>query len=146
MNTINNQKKVTIPSFDLQSHYHRISVPLDLDLRQLSRQHLVFPLRVVNSNGRKRLLLAMRDPYNQTAITDVEFRVSMAVIPVQADEIDIQWLIQKFYYGRELTPPHSYKPIEVIHDFFEQLAICSDEQDNLTWETDLLKPFGIDGN
>jgi len=63
----------------------------------------------------------------------VEFRSGVVVIPVQADEIDIQWLIHKHYYGRPLTPTPSLKPEEVTHDLFEQLTITTDAQKRPNW-------------
>lgn len=144
---------IQIPSFDLQKHHSKVKVPEEFDLRDLSRKFHVFPLKVIQQDGKKRLLLAMRNPYDQRAIYDVEFRAGCTVIPVQADEIDIQWLIHKYYYGRPLTPTPSLRPQEITHDMFEQLAITTDAQarpdfvdENLELYTNSEKNFSDDQN
>jgi len=132
------------PSFDLQKHHSKVRVPTEFDLKDLARKYHVFPLRVVNQNGKKRLLLAMRNPGDQSAIYDVEFKAGLTVIAVQADEIDIQWLIQKHYYGRQLSPTPNMKANEITFDLFEQLAITTDAQKRPDWVSDSIHRFQDD--
>ena len=132
-----------IPTFHLQKHHSQVRVPHEFDLRDLSRKYHIFPLRVIKKTGKKRLLLAMRNPHDHKAIDDVEFRSGVVVIPVQADEIDIQWLIHKHYYGRPLTPTPSLKPEEVTHDLFEQLTITTDAQKRPNWVNENLELYTI---
>jgi len=129
------------PSFDLQKHHSKVRVPTEFDLKDLARKYHVFPLRVIHRDGKKRLLLAMRNPGNQSAIYDVEFKAGLTVIAVQADEIDIQWLIQKHYYGRQLSPTPNVKTPEITHDLFEQLAITTDAQKRPDWVNDSIHRF-----
>ncbi len=139
MNKLTN-KEVT-PAFDLQKHHSKVKLPADFDMRDLAKKYSVFPLKVVMQGGRKSLLLAMRNPSDQQAVYDVEFRASMKVIPVQADEVDIQWLIQKHYYGRSLTPTPLERPREVTHDVFEQLTMTTDAQERPDWISEALDQF-----
>lgn len=130
-----------IPSFNLQKHHDRVRVPQEFDLRDLSRKYHIFPLRVIAQGDKRRLLLAMRNINDQKVIHDVEFRAGMPVIPVQADEIDLQWLIQKHYFGRSLTPTPRFQPNEVIHDLFEQLSMTTDAQNRPSWVTENLELY-----
>lgn len=133
--------KTLIPTFDLQKHNGKVKVPTEFDLRDLSKKHSIFPLKIVTQNGRRRLLLAMRNPADQQLIYDVEFRAGMPVLPVQADEVDIQWLIQKHYFGRQLTPTPLERPREFTHDLFEQLTMTTDAQEQPDWITEALQPY-----
>ncbi len=137
----NMSETVVIPSFDLQKHHHKVKVPTNFDLRDLAKKHSVFPIKVISQNGRKKLILAMRNPTDHQVIYDVEFRSSMQVLPVQADDVDIQWLIQKHYYGRPLTHTSIERPREVTHDVFEQLTMTSDAQERPDWITEALDQF-----
>lgn len=128
-----NKKQKVIPSFDLQRHHNKVRLPEDIDIREISIKHHVFPIKLVNQSGRKRLLLAMRNPNDQELIYEIEFRAGVTVVPVYADDIDIQWLIQKHYYGRPLTPTPTNKPREVTHDMFEQLSIVTDASLRPDW-------------
>lgn len=121
-------KKIEVPVFDLQTHHSKVQVPTEFDLRDLSRKHHVFPLKVVRQNGRKRLLLAMRNPFDQKALFDVEFRAGMPAIPVQADETDVQWLIQTHYFGRKLSPTPRAETGTLSFDLFEQLELVGEAQ------------------
>lgn len=112
-----------IPSFDLQRHHAKIKVPENFDLRDLARKLQIFPLKLISIQGKLRLLLAMKNPRDQQAIMSVEMRTGMPVIPVQAEATDIQWLIQKHYYGRPLTPRPSYRPKDLSHQLFESLVL-----------------------
>lgn len=131
----------TMPVFDLQTHHARVQVPTEFDLRDLSRKYSLFPLKVIIQNGLKKLLLAMRNPYDQQAILDTEFRSGMTVIPVQADEKDIQWLVQTHYFGRKLSPLPSKNEDDFTHDVFEQLEMTTGAQAQPDWMNGILQPF-----
>lgn len=132
-----------VPAFDLQKHHSKIKVPTDFDLKDFAKKFSIFPLKVISLNGKKKLLLAMRNPKDQQVIYDVEFRAGMTVIPVQADDVDIQWLIQKHYYGRPLTPTPLQRPREHTHDLFEQLSMSSDAMERPDWATESLTPYTL---
>lgn len=119
-----------IPSFDLQRHHAKISAPKDLKLRDMSKKYLIFPLKLIQWNGSEHLVLAMRNPKDRQVILEVELRTGLNVLPVQADAMDIEWLIQKYYYGRQLTPRPSLRPREFSHLLFETLLIQADILDN----------------
>lgn len=136
----------TIPVFDLQTHHSKVKVPTDFDMRDLSRKYNVFPLKVITQGGRKRLLLAMQDPRNQEAIHDVEFRSGVSVVPVQADLVDIQWLIQVHYFGRKLSPTPKTMDGEVTHDVYEQLTMTTDAQNRPDWLGESLNLFSEDAD
>jgi hypothetical protein len=117
-----------MPIFDLQTHHSKVEVPWEFDLRDLAKKYSVFPLKVISMNGTRRLLLAMKNPYNHNATRDVEFRAGMPIIAVQADDKDIRWLIQTHYYGQKLSPiPSGYE--DVTHDVFAQFEIVSKIQE-----------------
>ncbi len=130
-----------MPVFDLQVHHSKVSVPTEFDIRDLSKKYHVFPLKVIVQNDRRKVLLAMRNPFDQVAVRDVEFRSGMSVVPVQADEKDIQWLVQVHYYGRKLSPSPSTEEREVSHDVFAQLEMTTDAQKAPEWLDATLKPF-----
>lgn len=134
-----------VPSFDLQKHHAKVELPTDIDLKEEVRRYCVFPLKVIKANGRRQLLLAMRNVKDQRAVYDVEFKAGMNVIPVQADDIDIQWLVQKHYYGRPLTPTPSNRTDEVTHDLFEQLTMTTDAQARPDWVNDSLQLYVEEG-
>lgn len=121
-----NARKKVIPTFDLQKHHSKVELSDEVNIKDLAIKHHVFPLKVIVQKNRRQLLLAMTNPNNHQLIYDIEFRAGMTVVPVYADDIDIQWLIQKHYYGRPLTPTPSDRPQEVTHDVFEQLTLVTD--------------------
>jgi hypothetical protein len=137
----NKQEVITIPTFDLQSHHSKVSVPTDFDMRDLAKKYSIFPLKVILQNGRKRLLLAMRNPFDHRAVLDAEFRAGMTVIQVQADEVDIQWLVQTHYYGRKLSPVPSTADTPLSYNVFEQLEMTTDSQKQPEWINQLIQPF-----
>lgn len=133
MNTESAPQQKVIPSFDLQRHHAKVKLPEEFDLRDIAIKHHVFPLKVIQQRGVKKLLLAMRNTNDQQLIFDIEFRAGMNVLPVYADDIDIQWLIQKHYYGRPLTPTPTHRPKELTHDLFEQLSLVTDTTSQTDW-------------
>jgi hypothetical protein len=138
---MNTKTEKTLPIFDLQTHHSRVQVPTEFDMRDLARKFSVFPLKTISQNGRKRLLLAMRNPYDAQAIMDCEFRSGMDVIAVQADDKDIQWLIQTHYFGRKLSPSPSHSEHEISHDVFAQLEMTSGAQKQPDWMGPSIQPF-----
>lgn len=135
------QREITLPIFDLQTHHNKVMVPSDFDFRDLAKKYSVFPLRIINQNGRRRLLLAMRNPFDHKATLDCEFRAGMTVVPVQADESDIQWLMQVHYYGRRLSPTPTTVDRGTVHDMFSQFQEVSDAQAQPDWIGEMLQPF-----
>lgn len=134
--------RTMIPVFNLQAHHDKVEIPADFDLRDLARKYEVFPLKIVFHSGRRRLLLAMRNPFDHNAIHDVEFRAGLSVIPVQADPVDIQWLVQTHYFGRKLSPTPTDPAIaDVSHNVFEQLEITTDAQKRPQWLGESLERF-----
>lgn len=132
-----------IPVFNLQAHHAKVQVPTDFDMRDLARRYSVFPLKVVAHNGMKRLLLAMVNPHDAKAISDIEFRSGITILPVQADKVDIHWLIQTHYFGRKLSPVAHVAQSDVIHDTFQQLEITTGEQDRPDWLRDGLQAYDL---
>lgn len=133
----------TIPVFNLQTHHDKVKVPAEFDIRDLSRKYHVFPLKMISQQGRKRLLLAMRNPHDQKAVLDVEFRAGVSVLPVQADDVEIQWLIQTHYYGRKLSPVPTENEMDVSHDVFQQLEMTTDSQEQPDWVRSGLEQFVV---
>lgn len=129
-----------IPVFDLQTHHSKVEVPQGFDLRDLSRKYAVFPLKLITVNGRRKLLLAMKNPFDGQAVLDVEFRSGLSVVPVQADDKDIQWLIQTHYYGKKLSPLPSNTD-EVTHDVFAQFEIVSEVHEMSERFQETIRPF-----
>jgi hypothetical protein len=139
--------KAAIPVFDLQTHHSKVQVPTEFDLRDLAKKFAVFPLKLIAVNGRRRLLLAMKNPRDDAAIRDVEFRAGITVMPVQADNKDIQWLIQTHYYGRKLSPlPSQDEFPEFVADVFSQVSVAAEHQENPGWVSESIKPFVNDEN
>jgi len=135
--------EIQIPVFSLQIHHSKVQIPSEFDLKDLARKYLVFPLRSIQHLGRKKLLLAMVNPFDQKAIADVEFRSGVSVFPVQADRIDVQWLIQTHYFGRKLSPVATLNDTSVTHDLFAQLEMTTDEQKRPEWAKDGLQNFEV---
>lgn len=130
-----------VPVFNLQMHHSKVEVPFEFDMRDLAKKYSVFPLKLIQHQGQKRLLLAMVNPFDHQAIRDVEFRSNFTVMPVQADRVDVQWLIQVHYYGRKLSPTASAVSEQVSHDVFAQLEMTTDEQKRPEWVRDGLQAF-----
>jgi hypothetical protein len=122
-----------IPVFQLQLHHDKVQVPTEFDLRKLARKYLIFPLKIITPSGRKKLLLAMANPFDHQAIQDVEFATGLGVMPVQADRVEIQWLIQVHYFGRKLSPVAIVQESDVTRDLFSQLEMTTDEQKQPDW-------------
>jgi hypothetical protein len=133
--------KSVIPTFDLEKHHSKVKLPTEFDLRDLAKKYSIFPLKVILQGGSKKLLLAMRNPGDQKLIFDVEMRAGMPVIAVQADDVDIQWLIQKFYFGRSLIPTPLERPREIAHEAFESLTKTTDTQERPDWISEALDQF-----
>lgn len=133
--------EIEIPTFNLQAHHAKVQVPESFDMKDLARKYSAFPLKIVQQNGQKRLLLAMVNPLDQRAIADVEFRSGVNVIPVRADKLDVQWLIQTHYYGRRLSPVATIDESNISHDVFAQLEMTTDEQNRPEWATDGLQAY-----
>lgn len=132
-----------IPVFDLQTHHSKVQIPTGFDMKDLARKYMIFPLKAVSQNGRKCVLLAMVNPHDQKAIADVEFRSGLTVIAVQADRVDVQWLIQTHYFGRRLSPVANVHATAVSHDLFAQLEMTTDEQEKPSWAKDGLQSFDL---
>jgi len=135
---------IEIPTFNLQAHHSKVQVPQSFDMKDLARKYSAFPLKLVQQNGQRRLLLAMVNPLDQRAIADVEFRSGVTVIPVRADRLDVQWLIQTHYFGRKLSPVANVEEAHITHDVFAQLEMTTDEQKRPEWATDGLQAYGVD--
>jgi len=116
------KKESSHPVFDLNRDAHKIVFPVEFDLVDLAKDHGVFPLKVVTKRGRKKLLLAMRDPEMKDVIGEVEFRANLPVIAVQTSNRDIEWLIRR-YYHREVNAekPVESKEDDITQDAFEQI-------------------------
>ncbi len=137
--------EMKMPVFDLQTHHAKVQVPSEFDIRDLSKKYSIFPLKVVSTQGRRRLLLAMKNPYDQVAIRDVEFRAGLGVIAVQADDKDIQWLIQTHYYGRKLSPLPTIEEFpEFVEDVFSQVSVAAEIQSKPEWVSENLTPFVVE--
>jgi len=130
-----------IPVFNLQSHHAKVQVPAEFEMKDLCRKYFVFPLKLINSNGTKRLLLAMLNPQDHRAIADVEFRSGVSVMPVQADRVDINWLIQTHYFGRKLSPVAQVDEGDISHDVFAQLELTTDEQKKPEWVDQSIRAY-----
>src|SRR5262245_21152545 len=132
-----------IPVFDLQTHHSKVEVPNSFDMKDLARKYGVFPLKAICQSGTKKLLLAMVNPHDHKAIADVEFRSGLNVIVVQADRVDVQWLIQTHYFGRRLSPVANIHATAVSYDLFSQLEMTTGEQQKPDWAVDGLQAFEI---
>lgn len=95
--------------FDLKEHRTTINVPSYLNIQDLSHKYHIFPLRVIYQNNRRRLLLAMSNPKNISAIADTEFQTGMPVIPVSASHGDIEELIAWHYPSPQSSNTTTYK-------------------------------------
>jgi len=119
------------PSFCVQKHHSKVCFPRQFELMDLAKRYMIFPLKVVVQNGAKRILLAMVRPQDQQAIFDVEERTGLPVTPVLCDELDIHWLVQRFYYGRATTPSPACRPMELNHSWLDELLGLPSEPSGL---------------
>lgn len=113
------------PIFDLKKHHLKIKVPTEFSLEDLAEKYSIFPLKVIVLKGKRRLLLAMRNIHDSMAILDVEFRSGLKVIAVQAEEVDIHWLIETYYYGHRVNLDRKLIEPELTRDLFSQFEMIT---------------------
>ncbi|MFL5346578.1 MAG: hypothetical protein ACJ8AT_17500 [Hyalangium sp.] len=65
-------------------------------------KHEVFPLALENVDGRRRLVLAMADPLNQSAVEEIEFTTGLKASPRVAALSAIRAAILRYYH--KVTP------------------------------------------
>lgn len=66
---------------------------LELIPRSFAKEHSVFPLKI----KRNRLVVAISNPRNYTALTDLRLKTGLQIDPLKASEADIQQLIVREY-------------------------------------------------
>ena len=88
----------------------------------------------------------MKNPYDDKATIDVEAKSVLSILPVQADDKDVQWLIQTHYYGRKLSPTPSVITEEITHDVFAQFEHVSKVQQDPRFISESLQPFTKEHN
>jgi len=89
-----------VPAIDLST----ISVTeatLKVIPKELAVRHGLFPLGVELSGGRKMLKVAMADPMNVQAISEVEFATGCKVKPALAEQTQLESMVRQHYlnYG-----------------------------------------------
>lgn len=115
-------KMSQVPVFNLRKHSDKIVFPIEFDLVDLAKEFGIFPLKVVFKNGRKKLLLAMRDPEMKDVMAEVEFRSNLPVIPVLASQRDIEYLIRRYYHlDQTARLPEEVAEGDITQDAFDIL-------------------------
>lgn len=135
-------KYLGLPIADLGNYKENKNV-LRLITPELAEKHTLFPVKFIQEGGRSLLLVAMADPLNLEAISEVEFISNYKVKPALAPQGLIEKLIRRYYLGIdtdpiEITPDSpmtSYSGInmplheqEISFDKDEKITISSHER------------------
>jgi len=95
--------QLRVPSVNLREIPLMRQVLGALPVRAAERHH-VFPVAVRRDGGRRHLVLAMADPTDLSAISEIEFEVGMNVRPAVSMESSIMRAIARYYRFRHTEP------------------------------------------
>lgn len=96
-------KHLGLPIVDLRDYKENKNV-LRLITPELAEKHTLFPVKFIQEGGRSLLLVAMADPLNLEAISEVEFISNYKVKPALAPQGLIEKLIRRYYLGIDTDP------------------------------------------
>ncbi len=120
-----------IPIVDL-TNYRENKMILKLITPEIAEKYVLFPVSFVQEGPRSLLLVAMSDPLNFDAISEVEFVSNYKVKPALAPNSLIEKLIRRHYLGVdtdpiEITPGSSMSPYSEINIPLNEQEISFDE-------------------
>ncbi len=92
-----------LPVVDLLS-YRENKMVLKLVTSELAQKYTLFPVSFVQEGPRSLLLVAMSDPLNFDAISEVEFISNYKVKPALAPHGMIEKMIRRYYQGIDTDP------------------------------------------
>ncbi|MCX7943314.1 MAG: hypothetical protein N2746_02240 [Deltaproteobacteria bacterium] len=92
-----------LPIVDLTS-YRENKMILKLITPEIAQKYTLFPVSFVQEGPRTLLLVAMVDPLNLDAITEVEFVSNYKVRPALAPQGMIEKMIRRYYLGIDTDP------------------------------------------
>jgi len=105
-------KHLNIPIVDL-THYKENKMVLKLVTAEVADKYTLFPVSFVQEGPRSLLMVAMADPLNFDAISEVEFISNYKIKPALAPHSVIEKLIRRYYLGVDTDP------IEITSDASE---------------------------
>lgn len=121
-----------IPIVDL-TNYRENKMILKLITPEIAEKYVLFPVSFVQEGPRSLLLVAMSDPLNFDAISEVEFVSNYKVKPALSPHSLIEKLIRRYYLGIdtdpiEITPDSSMSPYSEINVPLNEQEITFDEE------------------
>jgi len=96
-------KHLNIPVVDLTKYKENRNV-LKLITPEIAEKYTLFPVSFVQEGPRALLMVAMTDPLNFDAISEVEFVSNYKVKPALAPQSLIERMIRRYYLGIDTDP------------------------------------------
>lgn len=120
-----------LPIVDL-TNYRENKMVLKLVTPEIAQKYTLFPVSFVQEGGRTLLLVAMVDPLNFDAISEVEFVSNYKVKPALAPQSLIEKMIRRYYLGIdtdpiEVSPDIQYSPYSDVSKPLYEREISFDE-------------------
>lgn len=124
-------KHLGLPIVDL-TNYRENKMILKLITPEIAQKYTLFPVSFVQEGARSLLLVAMADPLNLDAISEVEFVSNYKIKPALAPQGMIEKMIRRYYLGIdtdpiEITPDSSTSPYTEISVPLHEQEISFDE-------------------
>ncbi len=125
-----------LPIADLGNYKENKNV-LRLITPEIAEKHTLFPVKFIQEGPRSLLLVAMADPLNFDAISEVEFVSNYKVKPALAPHGLIEKLIRRYYLGIdtdpiEITPDSTLTSYSGINMPLHEQEISFDEENRVT--------------
>ena len=124
-------EKFGLPEVDLDAIDSNFIPKEHIDIR-LSRKHRILPIYVHN----KHLFVAVFDPVNTSALSDLQFKTKLPITPLQAGPIDLLRKIKTVEASLEENALDSLDADGDLHEFGDLEVVDEDAEDIDTTEVD----------
>ncbi len=121
-----------LPIVDL-TNYRENKMVLKLVTAEIAQKYILFPVSFVQEGPRSLLLVAMADPLNFDAISEVEFISNYKIKPALAPQGMIERMIRRYYLGIdtdpiEITPDSRVSPYSQLNMPLQEQEISFDDE------------------
>ena len=111
--------KLGIPFVNLRKFNIEANITDHIPVK-IARRHHIMPLCIQEN----KLIIAIEDPMNRTAVEDIRFHTKIFVEPIMATDDDIEWAINH-HYGAQIS------------DLAEELTLVAQEDDEDEFDTEV---------
>ncbi|MCX7958697.1 MAG: hypothetical protein N3B13_06590, partial [Deltaproteobacteria bacterium] len=138
-----------IPIVDL-TNYRENKMVLKLVTPEIAQKYVLFPVSFVQEGPRSLLMVAMADPLNFDAISEVEFISNYKIKPALAPQGMIEKMIRRYYLGIdtdpiEITPDSRISPYSHLNMPLQEQEISFEgEESNPVIKQEEKKPESTD--